>query len=364
MSNRPLIARALVAAALLGGAGLIAALHLLPAADAGRSKGPPALTACAAAPAIGPAAAAQPGTFFKTEARLDATGTLVGQRLYIGAGGQSTAWGDLPAESSATGPIGGVIVVAEDDGAHSTVRLAMASGACWTTIHTTTSVVRRAIIDPADGSVLLHLVARTARADLGVWRMASPGAQPVQVLEPLPAGLALGPVWATDLQLDPAGRMLAVQSCLDRACVTRIVDLAATNRPAIVIRGQQQGPMLGFAGDRLVTWAACDGFPCGVLAWDLAASSATQLVADASAAAVTGDGRLLLAILDGPGAVVVDLATGQVKSLHGLAAGDRPIATGGLAGSGLEVGPDQLAVGQRAGDPHAIRPSAAGEVLP
>jgi hypothetical protein len=364
MSNRPVLtARALGAVALLGAAGVVAALHLLPPAEAGRSAGPPGMTACKTAPAIAPA---RRGSFFKLEAKLDGKGILAGQRLYVGAHGQTTAWMDLPSESTVTGPVGGVVAIVSDDGVHSTVSLGGASDGCSTPVHTTASIVRRAVINPLDGSVLLHLLARAGRADLGVWRLATAGSQPVQVVEALPASLGVSPVWATDLRLDPTGRMLAVQSCLERTCLTRIVDLAAPTRPAIVIRGQRQGPMLGFAGDRLVTWAACDGFPCGILAWNLAASEPEQLVADATAAGMTGDGRLLIAILDGSAgqAVVVDLQTGRVKPLHGLAAGDRPIATGGLAAAGLEVDPDQLAVGQRSGDPHAIRPSAAGEVLP
>jgi hypothetical protein len=259
-----------------------------------------------------------------------------------------------------------VVVVTADDGRSSALQLVWVAATCRTTIYTTDAVIRRAILDPADGSVLFHVVSRLDRADLGVWRLASGQALATRVVEPLPAAFGAGPVWGTDLRLDPAATLLAVQSCLDRGCLTRVVDLGNPALPAIVVRGQRQGPLLGFAGDRLVTWAACDGFPCAVLAWDLASATATDLVASASAAAMTGDGRLLVAIGgDGSsdGAVVVDLATGGSRTLHGLTSGDRPIAAAGLTAMGLEVQPDQVVVSPRAGDPHAIQPTAAGEVL-
>jgi hypothetical protein len=364
MSNRP---RWIVALALLAGAGgLITAIRLLPAAEAGRAAPPAALSACRTTPAIGPGTAARPGAFFKTAPHLDAHGTLVGRRLFVGVAGQTTAAGELPAESSFSGPISGVVVTAADDGSQSTVQLIATNGGCATTVLTSGSIVRRAIIDSVDGSLLLHLVARGSRADLGIWQLAKGATQPTRILEALPAALDFGIVWATDLRLDAAGRSLAVQSCQDRACLTRIVDLGAIARPAIVLRGDRQGPMLGIAGDRLVTWAACDGFPCALLAWDAATAAPTQLIADAVAGGLTADGRLLVATLADVADhdVVIDLQTGILRTLHGLARGDRPIATGGIATAGIELGPDQLAVAQPAGDPHAIRPSAAGEVLP
>lgn len=364
MSKRP---RWILTVLLLAGAGgLLAAVRLLPLAEAGRSSPLPGLVACAATPVVGPGATARPGAFFRSEARLDAAGSLIGRRLYVGEAGQIAATAELPAESAMSGPVDGVVVVTADDGARSIVQL-VSVGGCATTVHTTASVVRRAIVDPLDGSLLLHLVDRATRADLGVWRLAAGTTRPERILEPLPASLHFGTVWATDLVLDAAGRQLAVQSCQDRECLTRIVDLARPAALPTVLRGSGQGPMLGFAGDRLVTWAACDGLPCALLEWDAAAAGPSQLVADASAAGLTGDGRLLVVVVTGATgerSLVVDLATGQARPLHGLLPGDRPVARGGIATAGLELATDQVAVGQRAGEPHAIRPSAAGEVLP
>jgi hypothetical protein len=366
------LALLLGAGGLLGGGGLLAATRLLPPVDAGRPAAIPELTHCAAPAEVAPAGAAPGshaslGTFFKLQGTLDSHGALAGQHLVVGAAAQARAAADLPAESSASGPVGGVITLTADDGHASSLQLVNVAGGCATTVYTTDLVIRRAIVDPADGTLLFHVVSRTARADLGVWRLGHGQALPHRIVDPLPVSFGLGPVWATDLRLDSSNRLLAVQSCIDRGCLTRIVDLGKPGLPAIVVRGPRQGPLLGFAGDRIVTWAACDGFPCAVLAWDVASSMPTEIVGAASAAALTGDGRLLVALgADGTAdeAFVVNLATGATRPLHGLAKGDRPIAAGGLAAMGLEVAPDQVALAPRAGDPHPIRPSAAGEVLP
>jgi hypothetical protein len=366
MSSRPRWLAGL--ALLLGAAGAIGVTRLFPAAaEAGRPAALPGVTACGLPPAVGAGRAAVPGTFYKLQAQIDTAGVWTGQHLTIGAAGQARAGLDLPAESSASGPHQGVVVVTSDDGSRSTLRLLAVARACAATAYATDSVIRHAILDQADGSVLFHMVSRGARTDLGVWRLAAGAATATRLVDALPATLGLGQVWATDLQLDPTGRLLAVQSCLDRGCLTRIVDLGAPSLPAMVVRGGRQGPLLGFAGNRLITWAACDGFPCAVLAWDPASAAPTELVAAATAAGLTAEGRLLVAMsTDGSAEhpLVVDLTTGAVRGLHGLAPGDRPIAVGGLAGAGLELAPDQLAVAQRAGDAHAVRPSSAGEVLP
>lgn len=364
MSKRP--AWILAVLLLAGAGGLLAAVRLQPAAEAGRSSPLPGLLACTTTPAVGPGATARPGAFFRTEAHLDAEGALVGRRLYVGEAGQMTAVTELPAESNASGPVAGVVVVSANDGTRSIVQLVTVAG-CAATVHSTASVIRRAIANPFDGSVLLHLVDRATRADLGIWQLAAGATQPERLLEALPASLQFGPVWATDLVLDGTGRRLAVQSCQDRECLTRIMDLARPTAAPIVLRGSGQGPMLGFAGDRLVTWAACDGLPCGLLAWDVAGSRPTTIVTGASAAGLTGDGRLLVVVIaDGTGerSVVFDLTTGRSRPFRGLQPGERPVARGGIGAGGLELAPDQIAVSQPAGEPHAIRPTAAGEVLP
>jgi hypothetical protein len=365
MSNRPRWIALLALA--VGAGGFVAMTRLLPSTDAGRATGPSGLSACAARPVTGPAAVPAPGAFFRLRPSLDADGILAGQELVVGRGNVIAGSARLAAESAAGGPVGGVVTVVEDDGTGSRVELVAAASGCVSVVHTSTSVVRRAIIDPVDGSLLLHLVDRGSRADLGIWRLGPGGGAPARIVEPLPPGLVTGPVWATDLQLDAAGRFLAVQSCVDRSCVTRLVDLATPGTTPALLRGRSQGPLIGFAGARVVTWAACDGYPCGVLSWDPVSGAATDLIADAVAAGLTADGRVLVAVTARQGADRawgIDPMTGTVTALRGLVVGERPVLGGGLAVAGLEVGPDELAVAQPAGNPRAYHPTPAGEVAP
>src|SRR5438874_5109039 len=147
MSKRP---RWIVALALLVGAGaLLLAVRLLPSADASRASLPPRLAACSNAPALGPAAGPKLGAFFKIRPQLDASGMLVGQRLYVGVSGQTVASSELTAESSVTGPIDGVIAVTSDDGTSSSVQLVSVAQGCSSILYTSTSIVRRAVIDAA-----------------------------------------------------------------------------------------------------------------------------------------------------------------------------------------------------------------------
>src|SRR4029077_10764940 len=117
------------------------------------------------------------------------------------------------------------------------------------------------------------------------------------VAEPLTGALAseVGQVFGTGLAVDAQGQLLAVQSCTDLACLTRIFDLAHPGGAPVILRGAKQGPLLGFAGHDLVTWAACVGNPCAIFAWDLRTQQPRQLVAGADAAALTRDGRRLVA---------------------------------------------------------------------
>src|SRR5262249_53257623 len=166
-----------------------------PAAEVSMSKrrwpvllGPPLLFVAALAAVIGLAgppakaggalsiarlAACSPGhqagsgksvAWWKTIDRTDATGGLTGHQLFLGAGAQSSADAPLPIESSVSGPVGGLVAVTMDDGVRSVLQLADVEGRCSITIDRRADVIRNAIIDPTDGSVFAHLVARDTRA--------------------------------------------------------------------------------------------------------------------------------------------------------------------------------------------------------
>jgi hypothetical protein len=178
-------------------------------------------------------------------------------------------------------------------------------------------------------------------------------------------------VWGTGLLLDAQGTRLAVQSCADLGCLTRVFDLRHSASVALVIQGVAEGPMLGFAGGTLVTWAACPGYPCAILAWDPATSQSRTLLSAASAAAMTADGRRLVALdadAAGSRAIELDPSSGRLSRLRGLAAGLRPLATGANATVGLEVAANEVAIGTPGAatvDAQPLNPDAATqEVLP
>lgn len=341
-----------------------------PPARAGGSISLARVAACPAGHGLGDAA--RPGAWWKTIDSVDPIGAIVGRQLFVGVGSAARANATLPVESSVSGPVDGLVVVTSDDGAHSTVGLVDVAGQCSLTIDDRADVVRNAIIDPHDGSVIAHVVARDSRADLGTFRIARTGTQwsSVLVAQPLAGALAneVGTVFGTSLAIDAGSRHLAVQSCTDLACLTRIFDLSKPDVAPMILRSQDQGPLLGFAGAQLVTWAACLGNPCALDAWDVASGHARQLAAGADAASLTRNGRRLVARLaseTGARLAEIDVATARSSALHGVPAGAAPLATGPSAPSGLEVADTEVAIAIPGGDPLALDPdSAAEEALP
>jgi hypothetical protein len=347
-------------------------------AEAGGRTTPPPAGACAASPIVMDAAGRPqrdvgPGSWWTLAERLDGHGVMAGRRLTVGRGGAATFALDVPVETVASGPVGGVVVVATDDDQRSTIRLVSGEGKCSWTVGENPDVVRGAVLDPLDGSVLAHLVSRATRADLGTWRFASSGpasvADPVLVAPALDAGQLDGPAWVTDLRLDSTGRLLAVQSCTDTGCLTRIVDLQAAAMQPVMLRGartsEAQGPMLGFANGKLLTWAACPGYPCAIQAWDVATGTSSVVLDRADGAAITRDGRFLVASTNSATgrALRLDLIGGARALIRGLRAGELLLSPGVTAASGVQLAPDEVGVGAPGGAPRSFRPAAA-EVIP
>ncbi|HYK94470.1 MAG TPA: hypothetical protein VE011_01190 [Candidatus Dormibacteraeota bacterium] len=347
-------------------------------ADAGGRTTPPPVGACAASPLPTDAAGRPrpdvgPGSWWTLGERLDAHGAMAGRHLAVGRGGATTFAMDLPIESIASGPVGGVVILATDGEQRSEIRLVSVAGACSWLVDTTGDVVRGAILDPLDGSVLAHLVSRATRADLGTWRFGGQGAAAIdapQLVAPaLDAGLLEGPAWVTDLRLDSTSRLLAVQSCTDSGCLTRIFDLQARATTPAILRGAAadvaQGAMLGFANGKLLTWAACPGYPCAIQAWDLATGTSSIILDRADGAAVTRDGRFLVASSDSRAGrtLRLDLISGKTVLAKGVRAGERLLASGVAATSGVQLGVDEVAIGAPGATPHSFRPVAA-EVIP
>ena len=344
--------------------------RLQPGAEAGGRVTPPPAGTCAESPiprAAGgkPNRAAGAGSWWRLDDRLDDQGSIVGRRLAVGRDGTIGLLVDLSVESAASGPIAGIVVATMDDGQRSGIRLVSAVDRCSWELATSANVVRGAILDPADGSVIAHLVDRATRADLGTWRFtADPLAEPVRIAPALPVD-AVGPVWVTDLRLDTAGRRLAIQSCGEEQCQTRIFDLGLPAKGPSVLAGQQ-GALIGWAGTRLVTWSRCSMLPCGIVSWDAIAGGDPEPVhSRADAAAVTPDGRFVLASTNArQGRTLrIELATGTKQLVLGVAEGEIPLMGGTNAVSGLQLGPDEVAIGAPGANPRPFRPSAA-EVMP
>ena len=214
---------------------------------------------------------------------------------------------------------------------------------------------------PAETACIAHLLEPGSRRDLGVWRIALDGRIAERVLEPVSdatlAAAGIDRVWVTDLRLDAAGRRLAVQSCHPDACVTRIVDLATGDFG--VLAGEGQGPIVGFSGGQLVTWAACHGLPCPVVAWDIAGGSDRTLALEASGAALSGDGRRLVITRSGAAGegelVAIDVRSGGARSLGAGGVDDLPLSGAAGVAAGMEI------VGRQRGDrPCWTRPDPLG----
>lgn len=341
-----------------------------PGAEAGGRTSAPASGACAGEPPLGAAAAgtAGPGagaaqrTWWRIEEALDPEGTLAGRTLYAGRAANTTLTMSLGTESMARGPVRGLLIVTNDDGHASEVRLVSIADGCSWLVHRNQNVVRSAILDPAAGVAYAHLVQRETRADLGVFRLAGgdPEAPLQRVLDPLAPQADLGEIWATELRLDEAGTALAVQSCSDRGCVTRVLAPAAFGSPVTVVRGQGQGSIIGIAGDRIVTWAFCAGMPCSVQGWTAGSQNPAVLAERAVGAGLTLDGRYVLLVTDESGrAVRLDLAGNRSSVVKGVAAGELPLGAALTSTAGLEVAADEIALASPGGDPHPLAPGAA-----
>lgn len=317
---------------------------------------PQSIEACPPSAPSGPMGQppAPAGAWWRTEPSLDASGFLDGWTLQVGAPGAATTELAIPAASTVTGPSGGRVVVASEPEAPddpSMVRIVDAAAGCSTELRVSEGIARRAVIDPAGDGALVHIMEPGSRRDLGVWRVGPDGRVAERLVEPLPDSLreaaGMDRVWVTDLRFDGSGRRLAVQSCDPDACVTRLLDLV-TGQIA-VIDGKGQGPIIGLSDRQLITWGACHGLPCSVIAWNTPAGLTRTLAPAASGAALSGDGRALAVLLPGPDdgreLVAIDLRSGTARSLGATGRDDVPLS--GAAGSiaGLETAGTGVAMG-------------------
>lgn len=332
----------------LGAVGFIASTTL------GAGDRPWAPRACVGTAADMIVAARQPGpsgpadlrneAWFRVDPLLDRDGALRGQRLAVGVGGGRVPPDvDLPPESFVAGPFGRVVLVGSDDGAASRLRgFDVVTGCAWA-IADERDVIRRATIDPAGAGIYETRVDRASRADLGVWLRPLDGRGPARrVLAPLPADERFGRTFSTEFTWDLAGTRLAIQSCGEVACRTRVV--APAGGRTVTLDAPDLGVLIGFDGDRVVTYGACRGMPCPIVSTDLA----------------TGE-RHVVAPHGGP-AVVLATADGA-RLVHETWAGNsrvlRSVALDGAAGTDLGSLPDGLGL-----HPAAVHAGAAIRLPP
>lgn len=278
------------------------------------------------------------GPWFRLDPVLDGDGALHGQRLAIGqAGGASPRMLDLPPESFAAGPFGAVVLVGRDDGIESRLVALDALDGCATVLATSTDVIRRATVSPDGTQLVEHRVDRRTRVDLGTWRRPLDGSRgAVRILPPIDADPRFGRTWSTTFAWDE-DRALAVESCGEVACRTRVV--GATGSSDLALADPDVGTTLGLANGRLVSYLACRGLPCPIVATDMASGHRRVLVDDAGSAVViaTAAGPRLVHVRAGPDGTT--LHSQSLDGSHGVDLGPVP------NGYDLEVDPARSGAG-------------------
>ncbi len=191
-------------------------------------------------------------------------GVWAGQRLILGRTGLDRPFRiDLHAESFASGPQGGTVLVGTDDGRTSTLSLLDLAGACRWSLATSDDVVRHARLSPDGRSIAEVRVDRRTREDLGVWRRPLDRGPVARILPPIDPDRRFGPTWRSELAWSEDGRTLIVESCGEVACRFRLLDEGTGERQAVA--DPSLGDLVGFADGRLVAHRACRGLPCPLL---------------------------------------------------------------------------------------------------
>jgi hypothetical protein len=284
--------------------------------------------------------------------------------LSTGLAGGPTRHLALGAESFATGPVDGIVLVGTDDGRRSRLSLVDAARGCSTALPDEPTVVRSAILAPDGTALVEHRVDRVTRADLGVWRVELPGGRGTRIVAGVPDDDGYGPTFSTELRWTPDGR-LAVTSCGERACRTRLVE----QRSGRTVQVGPTGPVVGIdAGGGVIARERCGGVPCPIVR--VGPGGASQvLVPVAWRAAMAGDrlvfesGRAGLRVLD------VKLGVMGIVDGGGLV----PVGDGSKAPSGAERGAGEVLLapegvvdgsGLRVLGPVGLTPVGIAEVRP
>jgi hypothetical protein len=184
--------------------------------------------------------------------------------------------------------------------------------------------------------------------------------EPTRLLGPIEPDDRFGPTWTTEFSWSLDTDWLAVQSCAETGCRTRLVDLAVgTTRE---LGDPSHGDVVGIAGARLILHQACDGLPCPLLSVDIQTGRGVALEDSAGQAVVVLDA-------DGRPAVVREGDDDRMLWVSGVDGHDRRAVAGVLAGRRLVAGPARTG-GAMEGAPDLIvlgpdgRLPADGSVMP
>jgi hypothetical protein len=279
----------------------------------------------------GASMAAGPAVWFAVDPELDAEGWLVAQGITVGdLAGRTTHRLELPPESFAAGPVAGRVLVGDDDGSRSRLRLVSVAAGCAMEIANEPHVIRSAVLTPDGRTAWEHRVDRVTRSDEGVWRRPLDGGPARRVLPGLEPDPDDGPTFSTELALGVDGQ-LAVASCGAHRCRIRALDPATLR----VDHADDTGWLLGIAGGRIVAYAACPGFPCPIISIDARSGDRAILVDGAGPASLAGTaGNRLVYETEAGGLALLDLDTHQTMKVD--ADGRLPVGRTSGATSGAD----------------------------
>ncbi len=252
---------------------------------------------------------------------------------------------NLDAESFASGPFGGSVLVGTDDGAASSLTLFDLGAGCRRALGTSRDVIRHATLSPDRRSILEHRVDRRTRTDLGVWRRPLDGDAPMRAIPPIQADRRFGPTWRTELSWSADGRTLVVESCGEVACRFRLVDEGGASLQ--IAADPTVGSLVGLVDRHLVAHGACRGLPCPLFSIDVGTNRARLLDGAAGRAVIGRDARGRPAVIhelgtDGRAIRVVSVAGHQRAVLDVEPRQGRLVAKPGWSGGAAEHAPDWI----------------------
>jgi len=251
----------------------------------------------------------------------------------------------VPVESFASGPRDGLVLVGADDGRRSLLRLVDVAQRCATVIYEGRELIRRAVMTPESDAIVEFRLDRRTRSDLGVWLRPLDGSKPIRIVESLAANARIGLVFSTELSWSGDRRRLAITSCGESACLTRVFD-RRTGR-ITTIDDEHVGETIAVVGDQLIAYGGCARLPCRIVAKNLATGRIRVIAERAGLASVTGGvlayedyrhrGRVVITKLGGGAVRTVELRAGtrlvpnEARALAGIEgpAGSVPIARDG-----------------------------------